>query len=134
MFVIEDKINAAGNDILVNDNGALVHPHLTDETLKEIEDIFKVPVHRGTIGSLDIVGMAAVVSIPDDTFQEIGIAYVMPSGSTPLTESDLLAHARTHLANYKIPKRLFVVEEMPMLPIGKVDKVALTKRSIDDSD
>jgi len=62
VFVIEDKINAAGNDILVNDNGALVHPHLTDETLKEIEDIFKVPVHRGTIGSLDIVGMAAVVT------------------------------------------------------------------------
>ena len=62
VFVMEDKINAAGNDILVNDNGALVHPHLEDETLKEIEDVFKVPVHRGTIGSLDIVGMAAVVT------------------------------------------------------------------------
>jgi translation initiation factor 6 len=62
VFVIEDKINAAGNDILINDNGALVHPHLKDETLKEIEDVFKVPVHRGTIGSLDIVGMAAVVT------------------------------------------------------------------------
>jgi translation initiation factor 6 len=62
VFVIEDKINAAGNDILVNDNGALVHPHLKDETLKEIEEVFKVPVHRGTIGSLDIVGMAAVVT------------------------------------------------------------------------
>ena len=62
VFVIEDKINAAGNDILVNDNGAMVHPHLKDETLKEIEDVFKVPVYRGTIGSLDIVGMAAVVT------------------------------------------------------------------------
>jgi len=62
VFVIEDKINAAGNDILVNDNGAMVHPHLTDETLNEIEDVFKVPVHRGTIGSLDVVGMAAVVT------------------------------------------------------------------------
>jgi len=62
VFVIEDKINAAGNDILINDTGALVHPHLKDETLKEIEDVLKVPVHRGTIGSLDIVGMAAVVT------------------------------------------------------------------------
>ncbi|MCK5031271.1 MAG: translation initiation factor IF-6, partial [Thermoplasmatales archaeon] len=62
VFVIGDKINAAGNDILVNDNGAMVHPHLKDEALKEIEDVFKVPVHRGTIGSLDIVGMAAVVT------------------------------------------------------------------------
>ena len=62
VVVIGDKINAAGNDILVNGNGAMVHPHLKDETLKEIEDVFKVPVYRGTIGSLDIVGMAAVVT------------------------------------------------------------------------
>ena len=62
VFVMGDKINAAGNDILVNDNGALVHPNIKDETLKEIQDVFKVPVQRGTIGSLDIVGMAAVVT------------------------------------------------------------------------
>ena len=62
VYVIQDKINAAGNDILVNDNGALVHPRLKDETLKEIEETFKVPVHRGTIGSLNVVGMAAVVT------------------------------------------------------------------------
>ena len=52
VFVMEDKINAAGNDILVNDNGAMVHPHLKEDTLKEIEDVLKVPVHRGTIGSI----------------------------------------------------------------------------------
>jgi len=62
VYVIQDKVNAAGNDILVNDNGALVHPRLKDETIKEIEETFKVPVHRGTIGSLDVVGMAAVVT------------------------------------------------------------------------
>ena len=62
VYVIRDKINAAGNDILVNDNGALVHPRLKDETIKEIEEMFNVPVHRGTIGSLNVVGMAAVVT------------------------------------------------------------------------
>jgi translation initiation factor 6 len=60
--VITDKLNAAGNDILVNDNGALVHPKLEDKTLKEIEETFNVPVHRGTIGSLNTVGMAAVAT------------------------------------------------------------------------
>jgi len=60
--VIADRINAAGNDILVNDNGALVHPKLEDKTLKEIEETFNVPVHRGTIGSLNTVGMAAVAT------------------------------------------------------------------------
>lgn len=60
--VIGDKYNAAGNDILVNDKGALVHPDLKDESVKDIQQTLKVPVHRGTIGSLKTVGMAAVVT------------------------------------------------------------------------
>jgi translation initiation factor 6 len=60
--IIEDKFNAAGNDILMNDHGALVHPNLQDDTLKAIEETCNVPVYRGTIGSLKTVGMAAVVT------------------------------------------------------------------------
>ena len=62
VYVVGDKLNAAGNDVLVNDNGALVHPNLKDDSLKEIEKVFGVPVHRGTIASLKTVGMAAVVT------------------------------------------------------------------------
>jgi translation initiation factor 6 len=46
----------------VNDNGALVHPDLKDESIKDIKKTLKVPVFRGTIGSLKTVGMAAVVT------------------------------------------------------------------------
>lgn len=60
--IISDKYNAAGNDILVNDKGALVHPDMKDKTLKMIEEIFNVPVYKGTIASLKTVGMAAVVT------------------------------------------------------------------------
>jgi len=62
VYIIEDIINAAGNDILVNDYGALVHPDLKNETIKKINETFKVPVFRGTIGSLKTVGMAAVAT------------------------------------------------------------------------
>jgi translation initiation factor 6 len=62
VYVIEDVINAAGNDILVNDYGALVHPHLKDETIKHIEETLNVSAYRGTIGSLKTVGMAAVAT------------------------------------------------------------------------
>ena len=60
--VVSDKLNAAGNDILVNDKGALVHPDLKDASLKSIEKTLGVPVFRGTIASLKTVGMAAVVT------------------------------------------------------------------------
>jgi translation initiation factor 6 len=60
--IIKDKLNAAGNDILVNDKGALVHPDLKDESIKEIKKTLEVPVYKGTIGALSTVGMAAVVT------------------------------------------------------------------------
>jgi len=60
--VIPDKYNAAGNDILVNDYGCLVHPEFSDKSIKNIYKTFNVPVHRGTIGGLKTVGMAAFVT------------------------------------------------------------------------
>jgi len=60
--VISDKINAAGNDVLANDNGALVHPNLKDSTIADIEKTLGVPVKPGTIASLKTVGMSAVVT------------------------------------------------------------------------
>ncbi|MBN2599147.1 MAG: translation initiation factor IF-6 [Candidatus Thermoplasmatota archaeon] len=62
VFPIKDVINAAGNDILANDYGALVHPELKNTTIKQISSILGVPVQRGTIASLGTVGMAAVVT------------------------------------------------------------------------
>ena len=72
------------------------------------------------------VAMAAVVSIPDPTFQEIGIAYV--TGGDALDPGALRSFIRDSLANYKIPKEIIVLDELPMLPIGKVDKPALRAR------
>ncbi len=60
--VIEDTFNAAGNDILINDYGALVHPDLGKKTLNDIKQTCDVPVYQGTIGNLKTVGMAAVVT------------------------------------------------------------------------
>ena len=60
--IINDKYNAVGNDILVNDNGALAHPDFHEDAIKLIGETLKVPVYRGTIASLKTVGMAAVVT------------------------------------------------------------------------
>ena len=60
--VIKDVLNAAGNDILVNDYGAMVHPKMKNETIKQLQKTLDVPVKRGTIAEQGIVGMAAVVT------------------------------------------------------------------------
>ena len=74
--------------------------------------------------------MAAVVSTADPVWQEVGVAYILPGGDLDL--DDLKAFCRGRLANYKQPKRFVVLDELPLLPIGKVDKVALKKRAADD--
>jgi translation initiation factor 6 len=56
------KINAAGNVILANDNGAFVHPDFTREAVQTVKDALDVPVDRGTIGSVQTVGTAGVVT------------------------------------------------------------------------
>lgn len=62
LHVLEDRLNAVGNNILVNDRAALVHPHYTRRAMKEMADVLDVEVERGTVGGLKIVGSAAVVN------------------------------------------------------------------------
>jgi translation initiation factor 6 len=53
------RLNALGNNILVNDHGALVHPDLSEEAVHRLHEALGVPVVRGTIAGLGTVGMAA---------------------------------------------------------------------------
>jgi translation initiation factor 6 len=62
VLVIKDTFNAAGNNILVNDIGAIVHPMLQDDTINDINDVMDVEVQRGTISSIKTVGMVAVAT------------------------------------------------------------------------
>jgi translation initiation factor 6 len=59
---LDELLNAAGNNILCNDNGALVNPEYSDSAVRLIEDALGVPVTRGTLGTQGIVGMAGVAT------------------------------------------------------------------------
>ena len=76
------------------------------------------------------VALAAVIGVPDPLYQEVGHAYVIPRQGVAhegLSEA-LAAWCRERLANYKRPKRITVSDELPLLPVGKVDKVELKRR------
>lgn len=55
------------------------------------------------------------------------LAFVQPSPGTPLTVAELADHAAENLAPYKRPSQIFLVEEMPLTPTGKVMKEELVK-------
>ena len=56
------KINAAGNVVLANDEGAYVHPDLPREAIQAVKDALDVEVERGELADVRTVGTAAVAT------------------------------------------------------------------------
>jgi long-chain acyl-CoA synthetase len=61
---------------------------------------------------------AAVVGQPDDKTGEKVCAFI--TVSTTVDNDDVIAYCKTHLTNYKIPKRITVLEELPKSTVGKI--------------
>ncbi|HXQ93603.1 MAG TPA: translation initiation factor IF-6 [Thermoplasmata archaeon] len=59
---LRTRYNALGNNILVNDRGAVVHPEFSDEAVRRVEKALQVPTTRGTIAGLGTVGMAGAAT------------------------------------------------------------------------
>jgi len=68
------------------------------------------------------VRLAAVIGVPDPVYAEVAHAFVVAEG---ISEAELREHCRTRLANYKVPKQFTIRSDLPLLPIGKIDKRAL---------
>lgn len=79
--------------------------------------------------TLPLVAMAVVVPVPDDEYVEVGYAFVVTTAAGCEHPASLKAALRARLANYKLPKHIELVQELPMLPIGKVDRLALKARA-----
>lgn len=91
---------------------------------REIEDVLE---------SHPNVDMAAVVSVPDSRYQEVGAGFVVVKPTDALDSGSLRSYCKERLANYKIPKTFYLMKELPTLPVGKVDKVSLRKIALERS-
>ena len=71
---------------------------------------------------------SAVVGVPHADFGEVGVAIVIPQAGAALDGDAILASLKARLANFKIPKRSFVVDELPRNTMGKVQKALLREQ------
>jgi acyl-CoA synthetase (AMP-forming)/AMP-acid ligase II len=74
------------------------------------------------------VAQIAVVGAPDDRFGEVGAAFVVPAPDRTPSGDEVIAYAREHLANYKVPRYVTLVDELPLNATGKVLKHVLRER------
>jgi acyl-CoA synthetase (AMP-forming)/AMP-acid ligase II len=74
------------------------------------------------------VGAVAVVPRPDAVMGEIGVAVVVPHAShAPPTLEELRSFATEHLAGYKLPEAVLIVDALPLTAGEKIDRRALAE-------
>jgi translation initiation factor 6 len=90
LLKLAGKLNAVGNNILVNDRAALVHPDYPNTAARKLSDFLGVEVMRGTVAGIKTVGSAAAVN-----------------------SKGLLCHPRATAAEKKVLSELFKVPVTP---------------------
>ena len=58
------------------------------------------------------------------------MAFVVPVPGSAPSEDELIAWCREHMANYKVPRRVEIVDELPANAMGKVTKFVLRERAL----
>ncbi|HEY0772436.1 MAG TPA: FadD3 family acyl-CoA ligase [Nocardioidaceae bacterium] len=74
------------------------------------------------LARLDGVVESAVVGVPDHRLGEVGHAYVVRRAGSELDEDRVIAYAKERLANFKVPRTVTFIDDLPRNPSGKVLK------------
>jgi len=83
---------------------------------------------EGFINELPGVAESAVVGLPHPDFGEGVVAIVVPKPGNTLDGSAIVSALKDRIANFKVPKRVFVVEALPRNTMGKVQKNLLRQQ------
>jgi acyl-CoA synthetase (AMP-forming)/AMP-acid ligase II len=73
----------------------------------------------------EAIAQVAVIGVPDERQGEVGMAYVVVRPGAVVTPESIIAWCRTHMANYKVPRYVELVDALPMNASGKVTKFVL---------
>jgi acyl-CoA synthetase (AMP-forming)/AMP-acid ligase II len=77
----------------------------------------------------DKIAQVAVVGVPDERLGEVGIAFVVLRPDAEASPAELVQWARDEMANYKAPRYVELVNELPLNAMGKVLKYDLRERA-----
>jgi acyl-CoA synthetase (AMP-forming)/AMP-acid ligase II len=75
------------------------------------------------------VAQAAVIGVPDGRLGEVGYAFVVPTAGVTIDGAAITAWCREHLANFKVPRYVESIDELPFNAGGKVMKFQLRDRA-----
>ncbi|MEY2689470.1 MAG: hypothetical protein RL375_3669 [Pseudomonadota bacterium] len=83
---------------------------------------------EGYLNDMAGVAESAVIGLPHPDFGEGVVAVIVPKPGAKLDADALVAQLKSSIANYKVPKRAFVVADLPRNAMGKVQKNVLREQ------
>jgi acyl-CoA synthetase (AMP-forming)/AMP-acid ligase II len=105
-FNPDGSINVLGRgSVCINSGGEKIYPEEVEQVLRKHPAVYD----------------AVVVGTPDERFGEQVTAVIQPRAGAALDQADLADFASRHLARYKLPRTIVLVEEMVRSPSGKPD-------------
>jgi acyl-CoA synthetase (AMP-forming)/AMP-acid ligase II len=75
------------------------------------------------------IGEVAVIGVPDERLGEVGMAFVVPAPGRSITPEQVIAWSRENMANFKVPRNVEMLDELPRNATGKVVKFELRERA-----
>lgn len=101
-------------DVIIS-GGVNIYPREVEEVLNK---------HTG-------VKETCVIGVPDDKWGESIVAYVVPNGTEIVDADELIELCKQHLASFKKPKEVYIVESLPKSSYGKILKRELKKQHLE---
>jgi acyl-CoA synthetase (AMP-forming)/AMP-acid ligase II len=84
---------------------------------------------ENTLLQMPGLGEVAVIGVPDERLGEVGMAFVVSGPGETLTAEAVIAWSRNNMANFKVPRRVEIVDALPRNATGKVMKFELRERA-----
>jgi acyl-CoA synthetase (AMP-forming)/AMP-acid ligase II len=98
-----------------------VEDRLKDMIISGGENIYSPEVER-VLAEHPAVAEVAVIGVPDDRWGEVVKAVVGLKPGASATEDEIIAYTHEHLAKFKCPRSVEIVEALPRNPTGKILK------------
>ena len=118
-----------GDIATVDDEGYVtIVDRVKDMYISGGENVYPAEVERA-IYTHPSVAECAVIGVPDETWGEVGRAYVVARAGERLDAETVLEHLRGRLAGYKLPKSVVFTDELPHNASGKLIKSRLKARA-----
>jgi acyl-CoA synthetase (AMP-forming)/AMP-acid ligase II len=115
---------------VLDDNGYLrITDRLKDMFIVGGFNCYPAEIERLLADHPDIA-QVAVVGVPDERMGEVGCACIITRSGQPLDSAELIAWARAHMANYKVPRYVLNFESFPVNASNKVVKRELQQLAL----